>query len=408
MITKRTRTLTVAALLLYFFANQTQIGWLYVMSALLAGVVIASGILNRGMLHGIHINRILSTDELYEGEPITVTLNVYNTRRTAAAHIHTTEVCPLSDPEGTDYALPIFIPFLKRKSEASLSYTVSAYKRGLYAFPLLELRSSAPFGFFNVKRKIDVPTRTLVYPEVKPLRRLDLLDRQPSAQQTRQRAGLGSEVMGVRPFRMGDSPRHVHWRSVARTQKLMSKEFADEVHPGLTLVIDLFNHPYAPSNTKHVPFEWGIKLVASIGEYAQRRGYSLHMLADVDVLPPPPGPLSWDAFLQYLARVKATGTNPLADIMSGHPFETFVAVILPYPDMRVLEPLAALKHQGINPLAVVLDPASFPAGGVSGSSLVDALNSVNVEARLISFGMDWVEQLSEVTEVQHIMQEHLS
>lgn len=404
MVTKRTRTLSIAALLLYFFANQTQIGWLYVMSALMAGIVIASGLLNRGMLRGIGIERRLSVDEIHEGEPITVTLDVHNHRRTAAAHVHTTEVCPLADPEGAEHAMPIFVPFLKGKSQAGLTYTVPVYKRGLHTFPPLELRSSAPFGFFNIKRKIEVPTRALVYPEVKPLRRLDLLDRQPSAQQTRQRAGLGSEVMGVRPFRTGDSPRHVHWRSVARTQNLMSKEFADEAHPGLTLVLDLFKHAYTPSITKHVPFEWAIKAAASIGEYAQRRGYSLHVLADMDVLPPPPGPLTWGAFLQYLARIEATGGNPLSEIMPGHPFETFVAAILPYPEMRVIEPLAALKHQGINPLAVVLDPASFPAGGPSGAPLVDALNAVNVEARLIRFGADWAEQLSEVMEAQPFMQ----
>jgi hypothetical protein len=333
-----------------------------------------------------------------------VTLAFNNSRATAAAHIQTTEICPLADPEGLDYALPIFIPFLKGKTQAGISYTISVYKRGLHSFPPLQLRSSAPFGFFNIKYKQEVPTRSLVFPEVKRLRRLDLLDRQPSAQQTRQRAGLGSEVMGVRPFRTGDSPRHVHWRSVARTQQLMSKEFADEAHPGLTLVIDLFKHTYAPTITKHVPFEWGIKAAVSIGEYAQRRGYSLHMLADIDVLPPPPGPLTWNGFLQYLARVEAIGEDPLSEIMPGHPFETFVAAILPFPEMRVIEPLAALKHQGINPLAVVLDPASFPAGGPSGAPLVDALNAVNVEARLIRFGADWVDQLSEVMEVQPLVQ----
>src|SRR5688500_15166208 len=117
MVTKRTRTLIIAALLLYFFANQTQIGWLYVLSALLAGIVIASGLLNRGMLRGLQIERALSVDEIHEGEPITVTLEVLNSSRTAAAHIQTTEICPLADPEGTEHALPIFIPFLKGKAQ---------------------------------------------------------------------------------------------------------------------------------------------------------------------------------------------------------------------------------------------------------------------------------------------------
>lgn len=400
MPTKRTRTLIISALLLYFFANQTQIGWLYVMSALLAGMVLASWLLNRRMLHGIRIERRLSRDEISEGESISITLDVQNNRSTSIAQIAATEICVLADPESTDHILPIFVPFLKGRTAASLTYDLIVYKRGLHTFPPIETRSSAPFGFFRSKRTIDVSTRALVYPEVKKLWRLDLLDRQPSAQQTRQRAGLGSEVMGVRPFRTGDSPRHVHWRSTARTQQLVSKEFADEAHPGLTVVLDLFAHPYTSTITKHTPFEWAIKSAASIGEYAQRRGYSLHVLADLDVLPPPPGPLSWGAFVQYLARVEPTGKRPLDAIMPGHPFETFVAVILPYPDHRVIAPLVALKQVGISPLAVVLDPQSFPAGGKSGAPLVDALRGVDVEARLIRYGTDWAEQLSEIAERQ--------
>src|SRR5688572_7736550 len=137
MVTKRTRTLIIAALLLYFFANQTQIGWLYVMSALPAGIVIASGMLNRGMLRGLRIERALSVDEIHEGEPITITLDVLNSRRTAAAHIQTTEICSLADPEGAEHDLPIFIPFLKGRSQAAFSYTVPAYRRGLHTFPPL-------------------------------------------------------------------------------------------------------------------------------------------------------------------------------------------------------------------------------------------------------------------------------
>jgi uncharacterized protein (DUF58 family) len=403
MPTKRTRTLIISALLLYFFANQTQIGWLYVMSALLAGIVLASWLVNRRMLHGIRIERSLSRDEISEGEALSIKLDVQNTRSTSLAQIAATEDCPLADSESDDHLLPIFVPFLKGRGEASLSYEVTVYKRGLHTFPPVETRSSAPFGFFRAKRMIEVPTRALVYPEVRPLRRLELLDRQPLAQQTRQRAGLGSEVMGVRPFRTGDSPRHVHWRSTARTGQLISKEFADDAHPGLTIVLDLLERPNSFSKSKHTPFEWGIKAAASIGEYAQRRGYSLHVLADSDVLPPPPGALSWSAFVQYLARIEPTGEQSLDAIMSGYPFETFVVVILPYPDERIVAPLVALKQMGVNPLAVVLDPASFPTGGSSGAPLVDALRSAEIEARSIRFGTSWTDQLSEIAERQGVL-----
>lgn len=393
--TKRARNLAIAALMLYFFANQTQVGWLYVLSALMLGIVLASGLLNRSMLGRVQGERHLSNDAIYEGDPISVKLSLRQTRTALAAQIHTTEACPLADPESPEHQMDIFIPQIPRNGEVSFTYDTVTYRRGLHTFAPLTLSSQAPFGFFRSTRQLEIPTRALVYPEVNKLLRLSLLDRQPAAQQTRPRAGRGVEVIGVRPFRSGDSPRHVHWRSVARMQHLMSKEFADEAHPGVTLVLDLFRHPYPAASTKHTPFEWGIKAAASIAEYASRRNYALYATADAAVLPQPPGPLSWEALMQYLARVDPAGSQPLAEALSSQNYQTFVAVVIPWPDQDILEPLLALQNRGLDLLAIVIDPESFPAGGASAGPLADALRASGIDVALIRYGHSIAQQLSE-------------
>ena len=55
--TARTITLLVAAFFIYLFGNQTQVGWMFVMSALLAGTVLAAWMLNRHALRGVAIER---------------------------------------------------------------------------------------------------------------------------------------------------------------------------------------------------------------------------------------------------------------------------------------------------------------------------------------------------------------
>ena len=394
MPTKRTRTLIIAALLLYFFANQTQVGWLYVMAALMLGIVLASWLLNRSMLTGITGERHLSLEEIYEGDSLEITLNLHNTHQTAGAQIRTAEVCPLADPETPEHQIEVFLPILPGHQSTSMTYSVPAYRRGLQSFSALDVTTQAPFGIFRTRRKIEITTRVLVYPEVRKLNRLALIDRQPAAQQSRPRAGLGSEVIGVRPFRPGDSPRHVHWRSVARMQHLMSKEFADEAHPGVTLVLDLFQHPYSPSTTKHTPFEWSIKAAASIAEYAYRRGYPLHVVADSTMLPPPPGPVSWSGLMQYLGRIEPIGTQPLSEIIPAQSYQTYVVVLIPWPDDWLIEPLLGLKYRGLDIEAVVVDPASFPTNGPSAESLIDSLVGAGIDGTLIRFGKDWAEQIS--------------
>jgi hypothetical protein len=138
-----------------------------------------------------------------------------------------------------------------------------------------------------------------------------------------------------------------------------------------------------------------VKIAASLGEYAQRRGYHLHLLADESAWPPPPGPLSLTALLEYLARVQPTGAHNLQSLISNPQsrITQYFICLLPYPTDSVIDSLVALKQQGREILTVVLDPGSFPAGGPSGRALADGLASAGVESRLIRFGRDWVSQL---------------
>jgi uncharacterized protein (DUF58 family) len=205
--------------------------------------------------------------------------------------------------------------------------------------------------------------------------------------------------MGVRGYRAGDSPRHIHWRTVARTGQLVSKEFADETQPGVLLALDLFRHPYAPSVTKHTPFEWAVKLAASIGDYANRRGYPLTLATNDDALPAPNGAISWYALLQYLARVQPVGDAPLAEALARVPVQAFVIAVLPYPDAGIAAYLRELHYRKARVLAVILDPASFPDGipQSDASTLAGELSASGIETRLIRYSDadDWADQLQE-------------
>lgn len=399
MPTTRTIAFLSGALVLYLFANQTQVGWLYVMAALMGGTVLAAGLLSRLSLRGIRVVRHIGGGpvDLHEGETTTVKLHIHKAGA-GTSHLRVLESCPLAAPDTRERALKLFIPSLPGGAGAELEYEVLLDRRGLHEFPPLALNSRSPFGFFKHSRSLSLPTRVLVYPEVRPLQRLDLLDRRAAPQITRQVAGGGYEVMGVRPFRPGDPARHIHWRSVARTGELISKEFADESQPGLSLLVDTFRHSYPDTSSKHVPFEWLVKAAASIGDYARRKGYPLHLMADPDLLAYPSGAVSWDGLLQYLARVQPNGKRRATEIINPALTQAFVAAFLPWPDETIVKTLTELHRQRIEVLVVVIDPASFPAGGPSGVSLADSLSAAGIKVRLLRYGHDWAGQLSDTTE----------
>jgi uncharacterized protein (DUF58 family) len=391
MPTGRAGAVLIGALVLYFFANQTQVGWLYVMSALLAGVIGAGWWLSRGTLRGISGMRRLGDgllDEWHEGDPVTITFRLSKSGRGAGAQIRLNEVCPLAEP--AKRVMPLYIPQLPAGGAVEFNYELDIYRRGVYAFPPLTLTTGVPFGFFRRSVVLDVPTRALVYPEVRYIERIDLLDRQLTPQVTRQKAGVGYEVFGLRPYRPGDSPRHIHWRSVARAggQQLFSKEFADETQPGLVLALDLFAHPYAATESKHTPFEWAVKIAASVGDYARRRQYPLLLVTNDRKLPAPSGALPLPLLLEYLTRVEPTGDEPLRVDGIG---AAFVIAVLPYPDEAAGGALRALAARRLPVLAYILDPVSFPAAleGADAAAFAAGLRADGVETRLIQYGEDW-------------------
>ena len=406
MPTARAWTFAFTAFMLYFFANQTQVGWLYVMSALLAGVLAAAWWASRRGLHGVQAQRRLSgslsgslsgpaSGEYMEGDEVSIELAFQNQGKTPAAHIRTQEQCPLAAPFTPLRDQPIFIPLVQPGEKVSLQYEVEIDRRGLHTFPPLRLTTGYPFSFFRRSGQVQAPLRLLVYPQVRPLRRFALLHRQIQPQAPTPRAGYGTEFVGVRPYRQGDSLRHIHWRSVARTGQLISKEFADEAQPGLTIVLDLFAHPYPLTPDKHTPFEWAIKIAASIGDYALRLGYPLYLATDEEVLPAPPGPLSRDALLQYLARLQPEGRRPLAETLLAGVQQSFVALLLPWPDPSLSALPQALQRRGLQSLAVLLDPRSFPAGGPSAAPLADQVAKSGTPTSLVRFGEDWTLALAE-------------
>jgi uncharacterized protein (DUF58 family) len=401
----------MGALVLYFFANQTQVGWIYVMAALLAGLVPAAWWVSRGALRGLSAARRVALSQpahgdrapahttaqaLHEGDCVDITLHVRAAR--TAAQLHFTEQCVLAAPDSALRTQPVYVPALPRHQAVDLSYSVELDRRGVHRFAPLLIESCAPFGLFRCRGALDAPLSVLVYPQVRPLKRLALLDRQLAPQTPRPQPGHGFEVIGARPYRPGDSPRHIHWRSSARAGTLISKEFADEAQPGLTLALDLYAHAPAPGESKHTPFEYAVKVAASIGAYAQRMGYPLHLAVDEQALPSPSGAVAWEALLEYLAKVEPLGSRRLADVLGARAAQAYVVAILPEPDSSVMPALAALRGRGARVLAILLDPSTFPGGGTPAAAEQQRLRAAGFDARLIAFGEDWTHSLGDSPE----------
>jgi uncharacterized protein (DUF58 family) len=394
MPTSRAFWFWITSLMFYFFANQTQIGWLYVVSALVFGVLLAAWWANHRALRRLQPARHLEARDAYhEDDTLTIDLSIHNPRRSASAFVMLHEACPLVAPQASERDLRLLFVSLP-PGETHSSYAVILHQRGLHTFPPLQLSCRAPFGLFYRKVTYGIEQRLLVYPLVRPLAAYNLLDRQLASAWTSARLGMGSEVMGVRDYRQGDSLRHLHWRSIARRGQLISKEFADDSQPGLTLVLDSFC-PGPLDDPKHNPFEWQVKVCASIGDYALRKRWPVSLLLPASDLVPPAGPLTWDSLLQILARVQPSTRDSLGDVVAHQALYGAVAVVCAWLTPTSVDPLLSLNRRGVRLQVVWADPSSF-AGLAAGPEqrAAEALRGAGVEVVRLAWGQDWAEALA--------------
>lgn len=386
-MTARGWSFLLAAGLFYLFANQTQVGWVYVLSALLAVLVLVAWLLNRAVFRRLHATRTLTPAELREGDSVAITLTL---SAASLPQLRAIEICPLADPQGEQQTLRLYLPLLR--GSTTFQYSVEVYRRGLHLFPPQLWQTRAPFGFFQRTRSVAVAgtNAVLVLPYLTPLTTLALLDSQPNATQQSVRSGVGTEVIGVRPYRTGDSPRHIHWRSVARTGVLVSREFADETQPALTLVLDR-SAPYDNALHKHTPFEMGVRVATSVLDYALQRRISAFISADSTAMAYPMGALTWDAAQQYLARVPVQTDLTLAAHLVRLSVQAMAFVVVAWPTPEVLGPLLALHTRGIRLQVALMDAASFPlaVAAPSVASLAGSLRARGVACVIVRHDEAW-------------------
>lgn len=194
-------------------------------------------------------------------------------------------------------------------------------RRGVYSLGPLDLRMGDPFGIFEYRWRDPDTRRIIIYP---PLVRLPPLSVPQGQRGGLQRADILQQfatpsVGGLREYRPGDMPSHIHWPTVARKGELMVKEFDQERAGAVWIVLDLYR-PLYHYNTNGISqtLEQEVVLAASLAAQLLGEGRSVGLLADDGrgrMLAPSQGPRQLWSILSELVGVDATGDRSLEDVL---------------------------------------------------------------------------------------------
>jgi uncharacterized protein (DUF58 family) len=265
------------------------------------------------------------------GSPCVVEVRLGNS---AAAPVTAVRV----EDRGADYALGWFAERLEAGGGRALRGEVVLPRRGRYALGPVTAVSGHPFGLVQRWVALTPPGEVIVLP------RLGRLQRALLASQLRSQAAPGErlrrggrahpaaqeELHGLRTFRTGDSPRAIHWRTSARRDELMVRQFEDL--PGDDLLVAFDVSGSAPAES----FEAAVSLAASVCySWCRRKGDRLGLI----VAGPAPqlldgltGPEHARRLLECLAVVQPSATAELpADLGPARLATRAVLVIAPGP-----------------------------------------------------------------------------
>jgi uncharacterized protein (DUF58 family) len=269
-----------------------------------------------------------------------------------------------------------------------------ARQRGRFVLGPLLLTTGDPLGLFRFRKSIATTASLVITPAA-----VDIPEFSPpvgylaGGEVLHMRTpNITTSVSGVREYVPGDSFNRIHWRSSARTGRLISKEF--ELDPLADVWIYLDMHGDAHAETEAGVPEWvsdplpwlhkgeikvalpqstveyAVTVAASLARHYLRQDRSVGFLsyaAGREVVQPDRGERQMDRLLEILAVIQPEGRIPLAQVLASEGSRlarhTTLVVITPSSDSAWVNALRGLRARGVQGISTLLAARTFgPAG----------------------------------------------
>jgi len=211
-----------AALGLGIAAVNTGNNLLYLLSSMLLGLILVSGLLSEAVMRGLRLAPILP-DEIHAGRPVLLGAVLANRKRRTPSCSLVLEA--LREGGAADRAM--YVPWLAAGAERVVTWETANLRRGRRRLPGVRVSTRFPFGVFVKAGRPLLQEEVLVFPAVGPPPAA-LLREVGSGSTPVRRRGRGADLHNLRDYRAGDDPRLIHWRSSAKSGALTVRELEAE------------------------------------------------------------------------------------------------------------------------------------------------------------------------------------
>ncbi|MCP4416266.1 MAG: DUF58 domain-containing protein [Chloroflexi bacterium] len=372
-------------------------------------------------INWVHLSRVTRTRRAQVGRPLEERFAVRNTSRIPKLWLEVRDFATLPG----HYSSHV-VSMLGSRRTYRWRVTTICRQRGRYQLGPIRLNSSDPFGLFPMQRDLLPTTNVVIYPLTFDIHQFALpLGVLPGGDALRRRTHyVTTNASGVRDYAPGDSFSRIHWRSTARRNRLIVKEFELDPLADIWIVPDMsvFGHvaprpdAFASNLQKSSLPEWmqledfklpatteeyTVTVAASLAQFFLRHDRAVGMLGygqSNEIVQPDRGERQMNRMLETLSVLRAEGEIPISDVLHAEshlfPRGTTIIVITPTRQEKWATAARQLARRGLRVVTVLINSQSF-GGSHSADSLYTTLQASGMVAYMVNEGDDLTAVLSQ-------------
>lgn len=350
-IPKTTMTYIVILAVAVVGAVMREINLLIILAGMMSGPLLISRAMIRSTLRDLKVKRKVPRS-VFLGAPCRIEVSIENPRRRTDswALVIEDQLQNTTHRRREKRSARAFLPHVARGQTGTARYEARLWTRGRYHLGPLQLTTKVPVGLLQGRCQFLHRDEVVVYPKLGELlegwstfSRFEHTGKQSSR---RRQGPVSGDFYGLRDWRSGDNRRWIHWRSSAKRNQLVVRQYEQQQNHDLMLLLDLTWPDDAPgrSNSKtpvdDLTVERTISFVATlVAQHCSRGAGQLTLCVDGNHRLQVRGPASTGVMndaLEVLAELDVQARTQTPDQVDAQD--------LPSTDFSKLPPLAGEDH----------------------------------------------------------------
>jgi uncharacterized protein (DUF58 family) len=371
-------------------------------------------------VRGLQLRRFTRSHQLQVGLRFNERFEVSNNNRIVRLWLEVLDGSNLPYSHGSNV-----LTFIGPRGERSYERSTLLTRRGEFTLGPTILRSGDPFGLFVSSIRFNPINSLLVLPYQIDIKRFPSPPGQLSGGKALRLATneITPYASGIREYRPGDSLSRIHWRTTAKRNQLMVKEFDQDPQATVWIFLDackaariveakqaldeeldlksgeLDREIPLPADT----FEYSVSVAATVSGYYIKQNRAVGLVTFdqmLTVITPERGERQMGKILEFLAFAKGEGKMPLVGMVENQAANITKgssAVLITTDASEMLEVAVDIFiRRGVRAVVVLIDPESFGRKNkLKVKDLLAALQSRGVPVRQVGYRKKIKDSLEE-------------